>query len=101
MGGSMAGPRKVRVFRDRRKSPNWYVEWRDVERRRHCESGGPRRKDAEERARQIAAELQEMRTAGALAQPTPPGPSPLAPPQDTPVIRARLVVRCAEADVPV
>jgi hypothetical protein len=42
----VAGPRKVRIFRDLKKSPNWYVEWRDLDGRRHCESCGPQREDA-------------------------------------------------------
>jgi hypothetical protein len=58
----MRGPRKVRIFRDTNKSPNWYVEWRDLQGRRHCESCGPHRRDARERASQIAAELQGVRS---------------------------------------
>jgi hypothetical protein len=54
---NMPGPRKVRVFRDNKKSPNWYVEWRDLAGRRHCESCGPDEVDAQERARHIRAEL--------------------------------------------
>ena len=57
----MRGPRKVRVFRDPKKSPNWYVEWRDEEGRRHCESCGPDEVDAKERARQVRAELDRKR----------------------------------------
>ena len=60
----MPGPRKVRVFRDSKKSPNWYVEWRDTSGRRHCESCGPHEKDALERARQIKDELRQSRLAG-------------------------------------
>jgi hypothetical protein len=57
------GPRKVRIFRDRKKSPNWYVEWRDIEGHRHCESCGPRREEAKQRARQIEEALQAQRAA--------------------------------------
>lgn len=59
----MAGPRKVRVFRDRKKSPNWYVEWRDQQGRRRTESCGPARTDADERAQQIRQELRAARIA--------------------------------------
>ncbi|HKB38587.1 MAG TPA: hypothetical protein VKD72_19240 [Gemmataceae bacterium] len=57
----MAGPRKVRIFRDPKKSPNWYVEWRDLQGHRHCESCGPQRRDAQERADQITEELRVQR----------------------------------------
>ena len=63
----MRGPRKVRIFRDPKKSPNWYVEWRDEGGQRHCESCGPGRKEAEERARQIADRLRELRAGAAPA----------------------------------
>src|SRR6266566_4600413 len=59
----MAGPRKVRVFRDRKKSRNWYVEWRDSDGRRRTESCGPTRTDAEQRAQQIRQELRIARIA--------------------------------------
>jgi hypothetical protein len=59
----MRGPRKVRVFRDPKKSPNWYVEWRDPEGRRRTESCGPARKDAEDRAQQLRQELRSARQA--------------------------------------
>ena len=57
----MPGPRKVRVFRDLAKSPNWYVEWRDREGKKHCESCGPEETDAQERANEIRQELQRQR----------------------------------------
>jgi hypothetical protein len=57
----MAGPRKVRIFRDPKKSPNWYVEWRDLEGRRHSESCGPRKVSARERAREILQKLRRLR----------------------------------------
>jgi hypothetical protein len=59
----MPGPRKVRVFRDRKKSPNWYVEWRDGQGQRRTESCGPDRADAEQRAQQIREELLAARIA--------------------------------------
>src|SRR6185437_114065 len=58
----MPGPRKVRIFHDVKKSPNWYVEWRDVQGRRHCESCGPKRADAEDRRQQIEDQLRLTRT---------------------------------------
>jgi hypothetical protein len=68
---AVAGPRKVRVFRDPKKSPNWYVEWRDMDGRRHCESCGPHRQDARHRAGQIAEQLRQQRLeAKRLAQRT-------------------------------
>lgn len=57
----MPGPRKVRVFRDLAKSPNWYVEWRDLEGKKHCESCGPEEANAQERAKEIRQELQRQR----------------------------------------
>jgi hypothetical protein len=57
----VAVPRKVRIFRDPKKSPNWYVEWRDLEGHRHCESCGPQRRDAEDRAGLITEELRVNR----------------------------------------
>jgi hypothetical protein len=72
---AMPGPRKVRVFRDRKKSPNWYVEWRDAEGSRHCESCGPTRKDAEDRASRLRTQLQATRLAplnGSLVEESDP-----------------------------
>lgn len=63
----MPGPRKVRVFRDRNKSPNWYVEWRDGQGRRRTESCGPSRTDAEERAQEIRKQLRAARIASTKA----------------------------------
>jgi hypothetical protein len=59
----MAVPKKVRIFRDPKKSPNWYVEWRDAEGRRHSESCGPARRDALRRAKQLHQEMQAARLA--------------------------------------
>lgn len=62
----MPGPRKVRIYQDVKKSPNWYVEWRDLQGRKHCESCGPRREDAEVRGQQIAEQLRLSRNASSI-----------------------------------
>ena len=75
----MPGPRKVRVFKDPAKSPNWYVEWRDLQGKRHCESCGPRRQAAKKRANQLQSELRAARLG------SPEGPTPLARESTDPV----------------
>jgi hypothetical protein len=60
-------PRKVRVFRDVKKSPAWYVEWRDAAGVRHCSSCGPRRSDAVAVATRIKIELAAARTDAIVA----------------------------------
>lgn len=59
----MPGHRKVRVFHDPKKSPNWYVELRDAQGRRRSESCGPRKVDADKRAAELERELAVLRTA--------------------------------------
>jgi hypothetical protein len=107
----MPGPRKVRVFKDERRSPNWYVEWRDAQGNRHCESCGPHRHDADERSRQIKAELRRLRQKGrepltqtslpsASADSTVSSPALLAK-TDTPQLAIRAIVRCVQVEFPI
>jgi hypothetical protein len=102
------GPRKVRIFRDRKKSPNWYVEWRDREGRRHCESCGPRRKDAEERAHHIQEALRARRAdASDIGTAVPPdeGECPDRPTaltsQEGIAVQLHGVLRCPQGDIPI
>lgn len=100
----MSKPRKVRIFRDRNKSPNWYVEWRDTQGKRHCESCGPLRRDAAERAGQIEQGLRRLRAGDAL---------PVTQNQDETaadgaardnsracVVQLRVFLRCGDAELP-
>jgi hypothetical protein len=107
----MPGPRKVRVFRNPKKSPNWYVEWRDTAGRRHCESCGPSEVDAQERAREIRSKLKRKRLsiAGERARERAEslsasarvsrGEDASAPPSS--VIRLHALLKCAPIEVPV
>ena len=109
----MPGPRKVRIFRDKRKSPNWYVEWRDMEGKRHCESCGPRRQDAEQRSGSLEVELRRLRSVDANAnregaEPTPENrgsPAAVFPGSDTaargPVVQVRASVQVGQSAIPV
>ncbi len=102
----MRGPRKVRVFRDPKKSPNWYVEWRDTTGRRHCESCGLDEREAQERARQIRAELRRWREAaspmGASMLDQPPEASSGGPTRSsTPTLRLHTFLRCPQFEIPV
>jgi hypothetical protein len=99
----MARPLKVRIFRDEKKSPNWYVEWRDLEGRKHCESCGPERSDADKRADEITAELrQARRKIKTVAELPPLGASSAAGSQpDQPLLQLRAVLRCPQLDLPV
>jgi hypothetical protein len=94
----------VRIFRDRKKSPNWYVEWRDVQRKRHCESCGPLRRQAEERARQIEEELRRLRAGNLVPAPKKQEEiSPNAASVDNcrvSVVQLRLFLRCGDAELP-
>jgi hypothetical protein len=100
----MTKPRKVRIFRDRKKSPNWYVEWRDAQGKRHCESCGPLRREAQERAGQIQEGLRRLRAGEVI-----PGPqkqveaSADAASVDNPrasVVQLRVFLRCGDAQLP-
>ena len=92
----MPGPRKVRVFRDRKKSPNWYVEWRDGQGQRRTESCGPKRADAEQRAQEIREELRVARIASSK---TPVAGS--MPGIVTNLLRMHAVINLGEYQVPV
>lgn len=97
----MARPRKVRIFRDLRKSPNWYVEWRDVAGRRHCESCGPKRRDAQKRANQIAKELRRQREdAKRVVQPARQNPAATTSVCSPSAVRLQGLLRCAQVDLP-
>jgi hypothetical protein len=99
----------VRIFRDLKKSPNWYVEWRDAEGRRHCESCGPQRLDAEQRAGQITEELRQQReeakrlermarpdaARGEAAIPTATGGC------DGSALQLQGLLRCAQVELPI
>src|SRR5690348_15558804 len=104
---TMHGPRKVRIFRDTNKSPNWYVEWRDRDGRRHCESCGPHRREAKERAGQIAAELENLRTGApaVVSGEVSGGDTGIVqgPGKDSryPLVHVRAVLRCPSLEVPV
>jgi hypothetical protein len=102
----MHGPRKVRVFRDPKKSPNWYVEWRDMAGRRHCESCGADEREAQERARQIRAEFRRWREAASpirssvVGQPSEArskGPTK----SSTPDLRLHAFLRYPQFEIPV
>ncbi len=99
----MPRPRKVRIFRDRKKSPNWYVEWRDAQRKRHCESCGPLRREAEKRAGQIEEELRRLRASEPLpAQGRDESPADSVS-LDNPrisVVQLRIFLRCGNAELP-
>ena len=102
-GANMPMPRKVRIFRDRKKSPNWYVEWRDAQRKRHCESCGPLRREAEDRARQIEEELRLLRAGNTLPAPQKPDESSTEADSDNrhiSVMQLRVFVRCGDAELP-
>lgn len=95
----MPGPRKVRIFRNPKKSPNWYVEWRDLEGRRHSESCGENQADAEDRARHIREELRQQRQAAREQRETTPTAEPDVPSSSLLPIRA--ILRCSGVEVPV
>ncbi len=99
----MPGPRKVRVFQDRKKSPNWYVEWRDTQGRRHAESCGPDRSDAEQRAQQVRQEIRATRLASAKKTCTElaESSSKVASSMVTNVLRLRARIDWGESEVPV
>ena len=104
-GASMSRPRKVRIFRNRKKSPNWYIEWRDAQGKRHCESCGPLRRDAEERAGQIEEGLRRRRAGDVLPAPQKldDGASADAASVDNPrasVVQLRVFLRCGDAELP-
>jgi hypothetical protein len=110
MEGKMRGPRKVRIFRDRKKSPNWYIEWRDLEGKRHCESCGPRRKAAKERANQMQTQLQAARLVGKeSATPLVPtltgivssGEAKQPPAMVAQIVPAQVIFRLGRKEVPV
>ena len=100
----MSKPRKVRIFRDRKKSPNWYVEWRDTQGKRHCESCGPLRREALERAGQIEDGLRRLRAGDALpvpqnqAETTADGAS--GNNTRACVVQLRVLLRCGDAELP-
>ena len=100
----MPRPRKVRIFRDRKKSPNWYVEWRDAQGKRHCESCGRLRHEAEDRAAQIEETLRRLRAGGPLPiTQTPEESSANAAAVDNlhaSVVQLRVFLRCGDADLP-
>jgi len=99
----MARPRKVRVFRDRKKSPSWYVEWRDMQGKRHCESCGPARRDAVKRAAEIAEELRRLRSSTASPTPEQNDPQSGQAAGDLAsicVLQLRVILRCRDAEVP-
>lgn len=99
----MPGSRKVRVFRDRKKSPNWYVEWRDAQGQRRSESCGPDRIDAERRAQQIQQQMREARVDAAtraftgFSEPS----SKTAPGVATNVLRLRARIDWKKCEVPI
>jgi hypothetical protein len=100
----MPNPRKVRIFRDRKKSPNWYVEWRDAQRRRHCESCGPLRREAEERARQIEGELRRLRAGEAFPasqaqDEVSADATSVANPRPS-IMQLQVFLRCGDAELP-
>lgn len=104
----MVGPRKVRIFRDQKKSPNWYVEWRDTEGRRHCESCGPHRRDARERASQITEQLrvqrEEAKRLTRMARDAAYGEAntaALATGSEGSALQVQGLVRCAQVEVPI
>jgi hypothetical protein len=99
----MPGSRKVRVYQDRKKSPNWYIEWRDSEGRRRTESCGPIRADAEKRAKQVRQQLSAARLAAAkpVASEFDQSSTKTAPSLVTNVLRLRARIDCGESEVPV
>ncbi len=107
----MPGPRKVRVFRNPKKSPNWYIEWRDAAGRRHCESCGPGKGDAQDRARQVRADLQRERLSVCGRPPverleSATGNTRVSGTEDpsarpSSVIRVHALLKCAEFELPV
>jgi hypothetical protein len=107
----MPGPRKVRIFKDPKKSPNWYVEWRDFSGRRHCESCGPRQDDAIKRSRQINDELRHSRLADARGavqlDPKPPrSEAPITRSENRgeslpSILRVRAILKSPQFELPV
>jgi hypothetical protein len=91
----MPGSRKVRVFLDRKKSPNWYVEWRDEQGRRRAESCGPDRADADQRAQQIRQELRAARLTSTKTPPITASPSIV-----TNLVRLHARITLGEYEVP-
>jgi hypothetical protein len=99
----------VRIFRDPKKSPNWYVEWRDAEGRRHCESCGPQRRDAEQRAGRIKEELrlqrEEAKRLARMARQDAAGGEAAAPAAaggcDGSALQLQGLLRCAQVEVPI
>lgn len=85
----------MRIFRDRKKSPNWYVEWRDEQGKRHCESCGPLRREAQERARQIENELRLQRAGVTL-----PASQHEISAEAASVVQLRVFLRCGDAELP-
>jgi hypothetical protein len=102
----MRGARKVRVFQNLKKSPNWYVEWRDVSGKRRCQSCGPNEREAQERARKIGAELRRLRDVECLNGVQADGgehPRNLVhPSRATPTtLRLNAFLKCHECAIPV
>lgn len=96
----MRGPRKVRVFKDPKKSPNWYVEWRDETGRRHCESCGPDEADARQRARQVREELDRKRSGSASQQDSGGNGSADSQEPSGPVVQLRAILRGGPVEIP-
>jgi len=98
----MPGARKVRVYQDKKKSPNWYVEWRDSEGRRRTESAGPARTDAEARTEQLREQLRAARL-GAMNFPASDSEQPssrTARNVATNLLRLRAKINCGYSEVP-
>jgi hypothetical protein len=93
----------VRIFRDRKKSPNWYVEWRDAQGKRHCESCGPLRREADERAGQIEEELRRLRAGNVPPAPQKQDEEGTDDASDNPpasLVQLRVFLRCGDAELP-